>query len=131
MTHLRAIAPLVLVAALAAPLSAQEAEEEDMGPSLFERGAELMLRGLVEEMEPAMEDFAALAEQMGPQLQRLMFELGPALRDLAEKVDDFTLYEMPEMLPNGDIILRRKPPLEAPEPDGGEKPEPPADPIDI
>jgi len=37
--------------------------------------------------------------------------LGPALRDLEEKIDDLNAYLPPEVLPNGDIIIRRKVPL--------------------
>jgi hypothetical protein len=37
--------------------------------------------------------------------------MGPALADLMEKVDDWTVYHPPEMLENGDILIRRKQPL--------------------
>jgi len=36
-------------------------------------------------------------------------ELGPLLNSLRDKVDDLGEYEPPEVLPNGDIIIRRKP----------------------
>jgi len=35
--------------------------------------------------------------------------MGPAFIALTEKMGDMSHYELPEMLPNGDIILRRKP----------------------
>lgn len=61
------------------------------------------------------------ANKLGPSLDAL----GPRLEALIDKVDDWTLYELPEILPNGDIIMRRKPPkapakpeAPAPEPDG-------------
>ena len=50
-----------------------------------------------------------------------MAKMGPALQDLLAKMDDIRNYEPPEMLPNGDIILRRKlaappkPPVAGPE----------------
>ena len=36
-------------------------------------------------------------------------ELGPLLSSLRDKIDDLGEYEPPEVLPNGDIIIRRKP----------------------
>ena len=42
------------------------------------------------------------------------------LSDLYRLIDDFDAYEMPERLPNGDIIIRRKPPAPAlPDPEHG------------
>ena len=38
--------------------------------------------------------------------------MGPALIELMAKIDDITAYYPPEILPNGDIIMRRKTPLE-------------------
>ena len=38
----------------------------------------------------------------------LMEELGPTLLELEGKIIDLNLYELPEVLPNGDIIIRRK-----------------------
>lgn len=36
-------------------------------------------------------------------------EFGPAIETLRERIEDWSYYEKPEMLPNGDIIIRRKP----------------------
>lgn len=44
-------------------------------------------------------------------LEGLMQELSPALEDLQSKIDDLNAYHPPEVLPNGDIIIRRKVPL--------------------
>jgi len=85
----------------AAPAFAQEAGEgsgSDMeeGFSLLEEGTRLLLRGLLSEMEPALR------------------ELQGALREL-------DAYHPPEVLPNGDIIIRRKaPPGGIPDPEVGE-----------
>lgn len=68
------------------------------GIDLLEKGARMFLRGLRDEMEPALRE---LAENMEP-----------AMRKLLEIVDDFDAYHLPEVLPNGDIIIRRKTPLE-------------------
>nr|WP_294623551.1 hypothetical protein [uncultured Roseovarius sp.] len=99
---------------LAAPLAAQE-EVEDDGLTLMERGAQLFFEGIMREMEPAMKDLEGLAERMGPEVKRFVEEMGPAFADLMEKIDDFSAYHPPELLPNGDIILRKKSPDEMPE----------------
>ena len=49
-------------------------------------------------MEPALRDFAR--------------EMGPALADILGKIEDLSAYHPPEMLPNGDIIIRKKTPDE-------------------
>lgn len=94
----------------AAPLAAQSADPapadpapEDEGLSLMQRGAELLLRGLMDEVEPGLRDME--------QALRLM---EPELRALVDMVGDLRNYEAPEKLPNGDILIRRKadaPPL--------------------
>ncbi|WP_170454532.1 hypothetical protein [Ruegeria arenilitoris] len=92
-------------ALFAAPASAQD----EGGKSLMEQGAELFFEGLRKEMEPALEDLLGLAEQFGPAMQSFIEEMGPALAEIGGKVKDWSAYEAPEMLPNGDIIIRRKP----------------------
>ncbi len=110
--------PFVLACSMSLPLAAQETEQED-GFSLMEEGAKLFFRGIIEEMEPALDDLRGMAEEMQPAFRRFVQEMGPALADLMDKVDDWTVYHPPEILPNGDIILRRKTPQErADEPQG-------------
>jgi hypothetical protein len=101
-----------LILALApAPLLAQEAaptvpEAEAEGPSLMERGLSLFFEGFQQELEPALDGMAGA-----------LTEMKPALDELMAMVDDITNYSMPEMLENGDIIMRRKPdapPVEPP-----------------
>ncbi len=72
----------------AAPAAAQE-EGRDWreGLGFLQEGAERMLRGLLDEMDPV-------------------------LRDLRDRIDDLSVYHPPEVLPNGDIIIRRRTPLE-------------------
>lgn len=84
------------------------AAQEEPPSSLMERGAQQFLEGLLQEMEPALEGMMNFLEQMGP-----------AMRDIMDEVKDWSVYEAPEMLPNGDIIIRRKPdlPEDAPEPE--------------
>jgi len=84
---------LILLVGLAAASSAQETGEggpADMqeGFSLLEEGTRLLLRGLMSQMEPALR------------------ELQGALREMDS-------YHPPEVLPNGDILIRRKTPLDA------------------
>ena len=77
--------------------TAVQAQEED-GASRMERGAREFLEGLLLEMEPALR-----------QMQDFMAEMGPAMVELLEEIKDWSVYEPPEMLENGDIIIRRKP----------------------
>jgi hypothetical protein len=105
---------LIILVALA-PLAV--AAEEDRGLSLMERGAQMFMEGILKEMEPAIEEFSGLADQMGPALKNFAQEMGPKLTELLEEVEDWSAYQAPEMLPNGDIVIRRKPdhPLVKPE----------------
>lgn len=110
---MRQIACAVLVAALAVPAAAQDAEPDvpapDEGSSLMEEGARLFFRGLMSEMEPAMRDFSEFAGEAGPAMQLFLQEMGDGLRTVIATVDDLRHYQAPEFLPNGDIIIRRKP----------------------
>lgn len=120
MTRLAAFA--LTACLVTAPAFAQDVEEE--GRSLMERGADLFFRGLMDELDPAFRELQDLAEEMEPALRSFGEEMGPALRELMGQVKDWSNYEPPEMLPNGDIILRRKqtaePPLPKPYGDGPE-----------
>lgn len=108
----RIAAPLFVLTLFATPLAAQD---DDDGLNLMEEGARLFLRGLMTEMEPALRQLDETAREMEPLLRDFAAEMGPALADLMGKVEDWTLYHPPEMLENGDILLRRRVPLE-PEP---------------
>ncbi len=88
--------------------SAAQAEEDPPGLSLMERGAQMFLEGILKEMEPAMEDLQGLADDMGPALQQFADEMGPKLSELMSEIEDWSVYQPPEVLPNGDIIIRRK-----------------------
>ncbi|MBM2574752.1 hypothetical protein JQC91_00410 [Jannaschia sp. Os4] len=91
---------LALLLALAAtPLAAQEAEP----PSLMERGLRLLMEGLAEEMEPALRDLQSLADDAQPMMEALRDQLGEAFGGL-------DAYHPPEVLENGDILIRRKRP---------------------
>ena len=85
---LRLLIPLAFVAA---PAFAQDTPEPE-GRDLMSEALRLFMRGLLQEMEPAMDDFSAL-------------------------LDNLDAYHAPEVLPNGDIIIRRKTPLDPEESD--------------
>lgn len=76
--------------ALALILLAVPASAQDEGRGLVERGAETMMRELLREMVPAIRD-----------LEGTLGLLDGVLGEIGE-------YEAPEVLPNGDIIIRRK-----------------------
>ncbi len=92
---MKQIAVLAVCLGLAvSPAVAQESDSElKEGMDLLSEGTKLLLKGLMGEIEPA-------------------------LRDLEGALSDLNAYHPPEILPNGDIIIRRKvpkqvqPPLE-------------------
>lgn len=112
---------------LASPAWAQDADE---APSLMERGAQMFLEGLMAEVDPRLDELQDLAREFGPAMRDFFAEMGPAFGELLSKVEDWSAYHPPEILPNGDIIMRRKadtPPAEPPAAeDPGEN-----DPIDL
>ncbi|WP_439124773.1 hypothetical protein [Marivita sp.] len=111
--------PALTLAVALIPLGA--IAQEDEGTSLMEEGAKLFFRGLMSEMEPALRELEGLADEIEPALRSFAEEMGPALHDLMEQVDDWSAYEPPVVLPNGDILLKRKP--ERPAPDALTAPE--------
>jgi hypothetical protein len=99
---------LLILPFLALPAAAQEAETT---PSPLEQGIRQFMQGLLADMEPALRDLEMLAEGALPLLEGL------------ERFDP-SLYHAPEILENGDILIRRRDPAEvapedvAPNPDG-------------
>ncbi len=72
------------------PLAAQDAKDDmSEGMSLLQQGTRLLFEGLMKEMGPVMLEFQG-------------------------QVIDLSLYHLPEILPNGDIIIRRKLPVDEP-----------------
>ena len=65
-------------------------------------------------MQPLFEFLELFSDEGASLLDEFMTEFGPMLEGLRDQVQDWTLYEAPEVLENGDIIIRRKP---APESD--------------
>ena len=87
------IRTLLVCLVLATPAVAQD---EEQGRDLMGEALKLFMRGLMAEMEPAMEGMEGLLE-------------------------DLSAYHPPEILPNGDIIIRRKTPVDrGPDEESGE-----------
>ncbi|WP_344842001.1 hypothetical protein [Celeribacter arenosi] len=90
----------IAFATLASPVFAQTSDEDPNGT-----GIEMLGEG---------------ARQL---LQRLLDQMAPAIDELEGFVDDMNAYHPPEILPNGDIIIRRRPLDDQPpppDPDAGE-----------
>lgn len=84
----------------ASPVLAQQSDVEQ-GSDLLQEGAKLLLRGLMAEIEPELDDMAKALDEAAPQIQSLM-----------EMIGDIRNYHPPEVLPNGDILIRKKTPAE-------------------
>ncbi|MCB2110039.1 MAG: AAA+ family ATPase [Defluviimonas sp.] len=111
MTRMVPVLALAVLAAL--PLRAQEAgSSPEEGLSLIEQGARMLMRSMLAEVEPKLKD---LHEEFG----QAFAEMEPALRQLATMLGDLRNYHAPEILPNGDILIRRKQPGEATPPAPG------------
>lgn len=82
-------------------------DDTTMGQNLMEEGARLLLRGLLGEAEPAIRELQDFAGDVGPAMQLLRDEMGPAFAQVMSQIDDITHYEPPVVLPNGDILMRR------------------------
>ncbi len=97
------------------PVAAQDEDAQER--SLMEQGAELFFEGLRQEMQPTLNELLGLADELGPSVLSFFEQMGPALADLAGEVSDWSAYHAPEILPNGDIIIRKKAVPDAPEND--------------
>jgi len=103
MKHRITLPALALV--MATPLAAQD----DDGFNLMEEGARLFLRGLMTEMEPAIDEFEQLADELGPAMRGMAGELRPIVADILGAIDDIQYYRDIEVLENGDVLIRRSP----------------------
>ncbi len=114
----------ILIGLAAQPALPQEAEtpQDEDGFSLMEEGARLFMRGIMSEMEPALDEMRKSMDELGPAFAEFAQAIGPAFAALLDQIDDIRHYEAPEIMPNGDIIIRRSPdaPAWEPDPDTGE-----------
>jgi len=99
---------LILAAALvAAPLAAQAQDSSDRGSNAIEEGAQLFLRGLLDEVQPPLQELAGIGAKNLMTLRTMLDEMGPAFAEVFDQIDSITYYQPPEIMPNGDIIFRR------------------------
>lgn len=129
----RNFAAAILIASLTVPAVKAEEESSSLEQDLW---------GLFEKFGPQMDELSRklqeeglqdMWKQLGPQLKELQKEMQPALEDARKLMEQFRAmddprhYQMPEVLPNGDIIIRRHedaPPYQPPEePETGPQPD--------
>ena len=103
------IAPTAFALVLALGLTPASAQQVEEGFDLMEEGTKLFLRGLMNEMEPTFRELEGFADDVGPAMRLLADEMGPKLAEIISMIDDIRNYSAPELLPNGDIIIRRQP----------------------
>lgn len=95
-------APLLSAPVLAeTPAPPASADELDQGLSLMEQGAQMLLEHLMGKVEPSLNDMTDALKEVQPKLMELM-----------AMMDDIKNFHAPELMPNGDIIIRRKTPAE-------------------
>jgi hypothetical protein len=95
----RVVTALGICAALASPAAAQDGSDTERGFDLLREGSRMILEGLLEDMRPMLDEARPFFEE----------EMLPFLESLGELIDDLSAYDLPERLPNGDIIIRRSP----------------------
>ena len=86
----------------AMPMEPAENPELSEGTELLNRGFQLLLEGLAKEVEPMADKWSEGWAQM------------------VERFGEMNAYHPPETLPNGDIIIRRRTPLDPEENPPGE-----------
>lgn len=99
---------LILVSCLSFLLTigvatAEESSTQKEGLSLIEQGIGLLFRSLTDKLAENMEEMQPLVDEWGAQAGTLLRLMGEVRN-----------YEAPEILPNGDILIRRKHPLPSP-----------------
>lgn len=102
----RALPLLAAAWLVAAPLAApaQDARERPLPDHEFERGDPIF---------PPPETWEGVADILRESLARLGARLGPWREQLAGVLANPGAYEAPVILPNGDILIRRRPEADA------------------
>lgn len=97
-------------------------DDTSEGLDLMQEGARQLLRGLMREVEPQMDEMGKALDEMGQRMGEALDTAQPWVTGLMALMDDIGNYEAPELLPNGDIVIRRKPdaPPRTEEPPAGE-----------
>ena len=89
---------ILIIVLLAQPVIAFAEDDKPSGLSLMKQ-----------EMAPAIEGLSDLGSKVSPALRDFTAQMGPAFTELLNDVDDWSVYEPPQKMPNGDILIRRKP----------------------
>ncbi len=100
---------ILIIVLLAQPVIAFAEDDKPSGLSLMGRGAKDFFDGMKQEMAPAIEGLSDLGSKVSPALRDFTAQMGPAFTELLNDVDDWSVYEPPQKMPNGDILIRRKP----------------------
>ncbi|MCB2129477.1 MAG: hypothetical protein KDE03_10475 [Rhodobacteraceae bacterium] len=101
--------------ALATPVLAEEAPPTaEEGFDMLGEAARIILRSMLDGVEPTL-------DELRDRMDEAMAEMGPAIGRMIELMDDVKNYQAPEILPNGDIIIRRKPLSEQTQPVPGDQ----------
>lgn len=103
------LAVLPLTAPAQEPPASPDAGQMDEGLSLLEQGAQLFLRGLIEQVQPQMQEMQKGLDDFGTRMGSALDQAQPWITALSGLVDDFAYYDAPQRLANGDILIRRKP----------------------
>ena len=91
------------------PLAAHAQEEsQERGLGLMERGAQMFMDGIMDEMGPVAEGFEGYRGH-APRAARFRAGDGAEAYGAFGRGRGLSAYQAPEMQPNGDIIIRRKP----------------------
>lgn len=118
---------LLLPSAL--PVAAQDTPEtpdaETDNSQLMRDGLRLLFEGLSGGLDETLDGMGEAAEEAAPKLRDFIARMGPALVAALGQVGDLANYEAPVVLPNGDILIKRKeaapeylPPVPGENPDG-------------
>lgn len=93
---------IVALFLLTTPALAQTPPDDfDQGLSLMERGAQMLLDHMMTKVEPSLQDMTEALKGAQPRIMELL-----------AMIDDIKNFHAPELLPNGDILIRRKTPSE-------------------
>ncbi|RII37944.1 hypothetical protein DL237_14830 [Pseudooceanicola sediminis] len=116
----RALIALALTISVAGLPPRTAIAQQDTAPP-----ASKMQEGLRQFLDGLSDGVGELADGAGPALQNFLQQMGPAFEDILGEIKDFSKYEAPQVLPNGDILIRRKqdapeymPPVPGENPDG-------------
>ena len=91
-------------------MSPTQADEPSLG--LIKQNEQFFLKSLLKQLPDALNDLEALTRPLELSLRSFTQEIAPYWGDLLQKVEDWSIYRAPKVLPNGDIILRKKPPTQ-------------------